>query len=39
LVAAGKNADLTVATRDPATRISDIENVEIVPPSNVGGGR
>jgi hypothetical protein len=30
LVAAGKNEDLMVVKRDPATGISDIENVEIV---------
>jgi hypothetical protein len=29
-IAAGKNADLVVMKGDPATRIADIENVEIV---------
>jgi imidazolonepropionase-like amidohydrolase len=29
-IAAGKNADLVVVKGDPAARIADIENVEIV---------
>jgi hypothetical protein len=35
-IAAGKNADLVVIKGDPATRISDIENVEIVFKDGVG---
>jgi imidazolonepropionase-like amidohydrolase len=35
-IAAGKNADLLVVKGDPATRISDIENVEIVFKDGVG---
>jgi imidazolonepropionase-like amidohydrolase len=35
-VAAGKNADLVVIKGDPASRISDIENVEIVFKDGVG---
>src|ERR1700687_1770225 len=35
-VAAGKNADLVVIKGDPATHISDIENVEIVFKDGVG---
>jgi imidazolonepropionase-like amidohydrolase len=35
-IAAGKNADLVVMKGDPATRIADIENVEIVFKDGVG---
>jgi hypothetical protein len=35
-IAAGKNADLVVIKGDPATRITDIENVEIVFKDGVG---
>jgi imidazolonepropionase-like amidohydrolase len=35
-IAAGKNADLVVVKGDPATRIEDIENVEIVFKDGVG---
>jgi imidazolonepropionase-like amidohydrolase len=35
-IAAGKNADLVVVKGDPATRITDIENVEIVFKDGVG---
>jgi len=35
-LAVGKNADLVVVKGDPATRISDIENVEIVFKDGVG---
>jgi imidazolonepropionase-like amidohydrolase len=35
-IAAGKNADLLVVKGDPATRISDIENVQIVFKDGVG---
>jgi imidazolonepropionase-like amidohydrolase len=35
-IAAGKNADLVVIKGDPASRISDIENVEIVFKDGVG---
>jgi imidazolonepropionase-like amidohydrolase len=35
-IAAGKNADLVVIKGDPATRIADIENVEIVFKDGVG---
>ena len=35
-IAAGKNADLVVMKGDPATRITDIENVEIVFKDGVG---
>src|SRR5215510_10366881 len=35
-IAAGKNADLVVVKGDPATRIADIENVEIVFKDGVG---
>jgi imidazolonepropionase-like amidohydrolase len=35
-IAAGKNADLVVIKGDPATRISDVENVEIVFKDGVG---
>ena len=35
-IAAGKNADLVVIKGDPATTISDIENVEIVFKDGVG---
>ena len=35
-VAVGKNADLVVVAGDPATRIADIENVEIVFKDGVG---
>ena len=35
-IAAGKNADLVVMKGDPATRINDIENVEIVFKDGVG---
>ncbi len=35
-IAAGKNADLVVLKGDPATRITDIENVEIVFKDGVG---
>jgi imidazolonepropionase-like amidohydrolase len=35
-IAAGKNADLVVAKGDPATRIADIENVEMVFKDGVG---
>jgi hypothetical protein len=35
-IAVGKNADLVVVKGDPATRISDIENVEIVFKDGVG---
>jgi imidazolonepropionase-like amidohydrolase len=35
-IAAGKNADLMVVKGDPATRIADIENVEIVFKDGVG---
>jgi amidohydrolase family protein len=31
-IAVGKHADLAVVRGDPATRIADIENVEIPPP-------
>jgi imidazolonepropionase-like amidohydrolase len=35
-VAVGKNADLVVVKGDPAKRISDVENVEIVFKDGVG---
>ena len=35
-IAAGKNADLVVVKGDPATHITDIENVEIVFKDGVG---
>jgi len=35
-IAPGKNADLVVVKGDPATRIADIENVEIVFKDGVG---
>jgi len=35
-IAVGKNADLVVLKGDPATHISDIENVEIVFKDGVG---
>jgi imidazolonepropionase-like amidohydrolase len=35
-IAAGKNADLVVMKGDPAARIADIENVEIVFKDGVG---
>ena len=35
-IAVGKNADLVVVKGDPATRIADIENVEIVFKDGVG---
>jgi len=35
-VAVGKNADLVVVQGDPATRIADIENVEVVFKDGVG---
>jgi len=35
-IAAGKNADLVVIKGDPSTRISDIENVEVVFKDGVG---
>src|SRR2546426_5300141 len=35
-IAVGKNADLVVMKGDPATRIADIENVEIVFKDGVG---
>jgi imidazolonepropionase-like amidohydrolase len=35
-IVAGKNADLVVMKGDPATRITDIENVEIVFKDGVG---
>jgi Amidohydrolase family len=35
-IAAGKNADLVVMKGDPATRITDVENVEIVFKDGVG---
>jgi imidazolonepropionase-like amidohydrolase len=35
-IAAGKNADLVLIKGDPATRISDIENVEMVFKDGVG---
>jgi imidazolonepropionase-like amidohydrolase len=35
-IAVGKNADLVVVKGDPATRIGDIENVEIVFKDGVG---
>ncbi|MBZ5554654.1 MAG: amidohydrolase family protein [Acidobacteriia bacterium] len=35
-IAAGKNADLVVMKGDPASRITDIENVEIVFKDGVG---
>ena len=35
-IAAGKNADLVVVKGDPAARIADIENVEIVFKDGVG---
>lgn len=35
-IAVGKNADLVVIKGDPATRIADIENVEIVFTDGVG---
>jgi imidazolonepropionase-like amidohydrolase len=35
-IATGKNADLVVIKGDPATRISDIENVEMVFKDGVG---
>jgi imidazolonepropionase-like amidohydrolase len=35
-VAAGKNADLVVVTGDPSTKITDVENVELVFKDGVG---
>jgi imidazolonepropionase-like amidohydrolase len=35
-IAAGKNADLVVIKGDPSTKISDVENVEIVFKDGVG---
>ena len=35
-IAVGKNADLVVIKGDPATHISDVENVEIVFKDGVG---